>query len=303
MDTLSDMGVFVEVAKAGSFKQAAFNTGLTSSGVSKKVSRFEDRLGVKLFHRTTRSVSLTEAGEVLFERGEKIIQSLKDAEDTVRDLTGNPRGHMRIAASAAFTTNVLVPFLKSFSAEFEEITVTFLQADGGIDIIGERVDLALLFDQPRETTVISKKVFDDPWIVCASPEYIERMGIPKTPHDLLDHDCLTIHASRQTVCDWKFVDAGEPMNVSVDSIFSGIGLAMREAALQGLGVARLAHFLVCQDVLDGKLVPLLSDYWPKCERSIYAAYPNRNYLPAKSRVFLDRLQPFMQANMIKVDGI
>lgn len=302
MDTLSDMSVFVEVVRAGSFKGAAEKTGLTSSGVSRKIGRFEDRLGARLFYRTTRAVSLSEAGEVLYERGEKIIESLRDAEDVVRDLSGQPKGQIRIASSAAFTTNVLVPFLSAFSKEFDEITATFLQADGGIDIIGERVDLALLFEQPTETTVISSKVFDDPWIVCASPEYLARKGMPEAPHDLKDHGCLTIHASRQTYDEWKFVENGKPVTVKVESICSGIGMAMREAVLQGLGVARLAHFLVCQDVLDGKLVPLLSPYWPKCERAIYAVYPNREYLPTKTRLFLDHLQIYMLKTMIKIDG-
>lgn len=302
MDTLSDMSVFVEVARAGSFKGAAEKTGLTASGVSRKIGRFEDRLGARLFHRTTRAVSLSEAGEVLYERGEKIIESLRDAEDVVRDLSGRPRGQIRIASSATFTANVLIPFLRSFAKEFDEITATFLQADGGIDIIGERVDLALLFKQPTETTVISSKVFDDPWIVCASPDYIERNGIPVVPQDLHDHKCLTIHASRQTDDEWDFIESGKPVTVRVQSVYSGIGLAMRKAALEGLGVARLAHYLVCQDVLDGKLVPLLSQYWPKCDRAIYAAYPNREYLPTKTRVFLDRLQEYMLKTMIKIDN-
>lgn len=296
------MSVFVEVARAGSFKGAAEKTGLTPSGVSRKIGRFEERLGVRLFHRTTRSVSLSEAGEVLYERGEKIIESLRDAEDVVRDLSGRPRGQIRIASSAAFTANVLIPFLSSFAKEFDEITATFLQADGGIDIIRERVDLALLFAQPSETTVISSKVFDDPWIVCASPDYLARKGLPSSPHDLKDHACLTIHASSQTYDEWSFVEGGKPLAIKVDSMYSGIGLAMRQAALQGLGVARLAHFLVCQDVLDGKLVPLLSQYWPKCDRSIFAAYPNREYLPTKTRVFLDRLQIYMLQTMIQIEN-
>lgn len=299
MDSISELAVFVKAVRCGSFAGAAGELGFTASGVSKKINRFEDRLGVRLFNRTTRSLSLTEAGEALYEQSEQILASINEAENTARDLSGSPRGHLRVAASAALSVGVIMPFLKTFGEEFSDISTTTIHADGGVDIIRERVDLALVFERPTESSFVIRKMIDDPWIVCASPEYLKEFGAPETPSDLKSHRCLTIYARDRTEGHWVFNVNGESKPMAVDSAHSGIDLAIREAALHGAGVARLAHFLVCQDVLDGRLVPLLYNYAPVCERAIYAVYPDRKYLPSKVRVFVDHLQTHMIKTMIQ----
>ncbi|MEO1252462.1 MAG: LysR family transcriptional regulator [Pseudomonadota bacterium] len=299
MDSISELAVFVEVVRCGSFVGAAGELGITASGVSKKINKFEVRLGVRLFNRTTRSLALTEAGEALYEQSEQILESISTAEDLARDLSGSPRGQLRIAASAALSVGVIMPFLKKFGEKFSGITTTTIQADGGIDMIRDRIDVALLFERPAESSLIIRKMIDDPWIVCAAPEYLKRFGKPETPNDLETHRCLTIHARNRTEDHWDFEIDGKTKSIAVDSAHSGIGLALREAALQGVGIARLAHFLVCQDVLDGRLVPLLCKHAPVSERAIYAVYPDRKYLPLKIRVFVDHLQAHMVETMIQ----
>ena len=299
MDSFGELAVFVEVVRSGSFAGAARELGFTPSGVRRKINRFEDRLGVRLFNRTTRSVSLTEAGEALFEQSEHILESIKAAEGIAIDLSGKPRGQLRVAASAALSVGVIMPFLKTFSEKFSDIITTTIQADGGVDIMTDRIDVALTFERPSESSFIIRKVIDDPWIVCASPDYLKRFGKPETPDDLRMHRCLTIIARDRATDRWEFDIDGETKPFVVESAHSGIDLALREAALQGVGVARLAHFLVCQDVLDGRLVPLLSQYAPACERAIYAVYSDRKYLPSKVRVFVDDLQAHVINTMIQ----
>ena len=299
MDSISELAVFVEVVRSGSFVGAARELGFTPSGVSRKINRFEDRLGVRLFNRTTRSVSLTEAGEALFKQSEQILSSVRAAEDIAKDLSGAPRGQLRVAASAALSVGVIMPFLKTFSEKFSDITTTTIQADGGIDIMRDRIDVALLFERPSESSFIIRKMIDDPWIVCASPEYLKRCGKPQTPEDLQMHRCLTIYGRDRTVDHWAFEIDGETKSVAVEGAHSGIDIALREAVLRGVGVARLAHFLICQDVLDGRLVPLLYKYAPACERAIYAVYPDRKYLASKVRVYVDNLQAHMIKTMIQ----
>ena len=298
MHPISEMSVFTEVVQSGSFVEAGRRLGLTSSGVSKKISRFEDRLGVRLFNRTTRSLSLTEAGTALFERCEDILAAIEDAEGTAKDLSSVPKGMLRIAASDALSLQVLVPFLKIFSRDYPDVSVLLLQGDGGINLLNERVDVALLFERPAETSFIARKLIDDPWVICASPEYLERYGTPTTSSDLLDHHCLTIHAKGQTSDQWTFDDGNEVQSVRVNSTFSGIGLTVKAAALQNMGIARLAHFLVSSEIATGRLKPVLSDQIKVDDRAIYAVYPNRQHLPFKTRVFVDALSQYINKNMI-----
>lgn len=295
MSSIDDLSVFKEVVAANSFAGAAKQLGMTPSGVSRKISRFEERLGVRLFHRTTRSLSLTEAGHALSEQSISILASIEAAEATVRDLSSTPRGVLRIAASDALSQEVIVPFLPGFLTRYPELSVTIIQGDGGVDLLNERVDVALMFERPDETTFIVKKIVKDPWIVCASPRYFSKFGEPQVPEDLYDHKCLTIHARGRTRDHWKFVQNGSPQTIKVSSRFSSIGLNVKAAALEGLGVARLAHFLVCPDIERGLLKPVLVDFMPRSDRSIYAVYPNRQHLASKARVFLDSFSHYVRA--------
>lgn len=297
MSSIDDLSVFKEVVAANSFVGAAKHLGMTPSGVSRKISRFEERLGVRLFHRTTRSLSLTEAGHALSEQSISILASIEAAEATVRDLSSTPRGVLRIAASDAFTQEVIVPFLPGFLDQYPELSVTVLQGDGGIDLLNERVDVALMFERPDETSFIVKKIVKDPWIVCASPSYFEQHGEPAIPEDLYDHKCLTIHARGRTRDHWKFVKNGSPLTINVASRFSSIGLNVKAAALEGLGVARLAHFLVCPDIERGLLNPALVEFMPQSERCIYAVYPNRQHLASKARVFMDSFIRYVRESL------
>lgn len=288
MKPVQEMTVFVEVVRCGSFVAASHRLGMTSSGVSRRISRFEERLGVRLLNRTTRSLSLTEAGKVLYESSESIIAAVEKAEETVLELGSKPRGLLRVAASDAISVQVIVPFLSSFSAEYPDVRVQLVQGDGSVNLIDERIDVGIVFGQPKETSFVARKLVEDPWIVCASSSYISRHGEPDTPADLKDHRCLTIHARGKTTDQWDFQIGGEPQTLAVESVFSGIGLTVKVAALNGLGVARLAHFLVRPEIESGSLVPLLIPYMPRDDRAIYAVYSNRKHLPSKARVFIDR---------------
>lgn len=297
MSSIDDLSVFKEVVTANSFVGAAKQLGMTPSGVSRKISRFEERLGVRLFQRTTRSLSLTEAGSALAERSLAILASIEDAETTVREFSSSPKGQLRIAASDALSGQVIVPFLQGFLKAYPDLSVTIIQGDGGVDLLHERVDLALVFERPDETSFIVKKIIADPWIVCASSIYLRQFGIPQTPADLHKHNCLTIHAKGTTNDNWRFVQDGDPQTIRVPSRFSSIGLNVKAAALEGLGIARLAHFLVCSDINRGLLEPVLLDYMPPSDRHIYAIYPNRRHLSAKVRVFLDSFSRFSRQTL------
>ena len=291
MSSTTEMTVFNEVVKAGSFVDAGHALDLSASAISKKIARFEKRLEVRLFNRTTRSLSLTEAGQLLFERSENILSAIENAEEAVRDLSSLPAGELRVAASDALSVEVLVPFLKDFAEAYPDISVTLVQGDGGIDLLKDGIDVALLFERPTETSFIVRKLIDDPWVVCASPEYLNIFGRPSLPADLINHRCLTIHAKGKTNDSWDFQN---DQAVKVNSCLSGIGLTVKTAALQAMGIARLARFLVHAELQEGILEAMFAEELKDENRSIFAVYANREYLPNKTRVFVDSFENYIK---------
>lgn len=290
VDSVSDLYVFCEIVKSGSFVGAAERLNMTPSGVSKKLSRFEARLSVRLLNRTTRTLALTEAGRDLNAQGLVILSSIEEAEARVKNVSLMPRGRLRIACSDAFAIHVVTPMLGGFQERYPEVSVTLLQGDGPLDMLEERVDVAIRFERPNNAAFVTKRLVQDPWIICASPAYLSQFGTPKQPKDLISHRCLTIHARDRSVDTWSFTQGDTVEEVKVDGWFSGIGLVVKAAAMEGLGIARLAKFLVKKEIELGRLIPLLPDMISDDQRSIYAVYPHREFLPLKVRVFIDELE-------------
>jgi DNA-binding transcriptional LysR family regulator len=301
MNSISDLATFVEVVRAGSFVGAAQRLRMSPSGVSKKISRFENRLEVRLFNRTTRSLSLTDVGDLLFSRGCDILDSVDEAENLVKELSTNPRGTLRIAASDAFSKEILVPFLSQFIHNYPDLHTQILPADGDIDLLDNRIDVAIRFDRPTNSSFISRKLINDPWVICASPDYIKSYGMPGKPSDLKQHRTMLIRAYGRENNRWQFSEGGAISEVALEPVFSGIGLVVKEAALNNIGIARLAQFLVHSELKNNRLVPLLQDYMKADERAIHIVYPNRQYLPLKVRVFIDQLSLFISQLETKLD--
>ena len=295
MDALSDLHVFQEIVDAGSFVGASRRLEMTSSGVSKRLSRYESRLGIRLLNRTTRSLSLTEAGETLYARGRLIMAEVAQAELASKSTATAPQGNVRVSCSDAFALHALVPLLNAFHAQYPQVSVTVLQGDGPIDMIGERVDLAVRFERPKQPDFVALRLCDDPWVVCASPEYLAAAGTPKTPEDLSLHRCLTIRARDVENDRWAFTVGNENRTITVNSVFSGIGAVVKAAALNGLGIARLARFLAEDSLQSGALVELLKVYEPTSDRAIHIVYPHREFVPLKVRLLVDHLRVYFSA--------
>lgn len=290
MDSISDLYAFCEIVASGSFVRAAHGLNMTPSGVSKKLSRFEERLNVRLLNRTTRTLALTEAGRDLYAQGKSILASIDEAEARAKHVSLTPRGRLRIACSDAFAVHVLAPMLKGFQARYPEVSITLIQGDGPIDMIEEEVDVAIRFERPTNAAFVAKRLIQDPWVVCASPSYLAQFETPELPEDLISHRCLTIHRRSQSEDKWSFSRDEVIEEVHVSGWFSSIGLVVKAAAMEGLGIARLATFLVKKEIESGSLVSILPDMLLDDQRAIYAVYPHREYLPVKVRVFIDELE-------------
>jgi DNA-binding transcriptional LysR family regulator len=288
-ESLKDFSLFTTIVKHRGFASASEPLGLTPSAVSKAVARLEKRIGARLFTRSTRTIKLTEAGEELYSRAQHILAAVEEAESVISNLSTEPQGDIRVACSDAFATMVLVPLLEGFNQRYPNIRVHVTQGDGPMDLIKEDYDIAIRFENPYQKGLYITPLTSDPWVICASPKYLAKQPAPQKPPELLEHQCLAIRARDRLDSTWKF-RGGRRHSINVTPSFSGIGMVVKTAAIRGLGIARLANFLVKQEIENGTLVALLEDYQIKENRKIYAVTPDRGYQPAKTQALLSALK-------------
>ena len=284
----SEMSVFVRVAQEGSFSAAARRLDLTPSAVSKQIGRLEERLGARLFNRTTRQISLTDVGQAFFARADRILGDLAEAERAVTDMAGNPRGLLRVSVPVAFGRMHLAPRLPSFLAANPEVQIDLTLNDRFADLVEEGFDLALRIGELADSSLIARKLAPNRRIAVAAESYLEAHGRPQRPPDLVDHNCLT-YTYRAQRHDWEFhgPQGREQVRVSGNLEANDAG-ALREALLAGLGIALLPLWLVGEDIRDGRLEVVLPDY-PAPDSAIYAVYAPGRFLSPKVRRFVDFL--------------
>jgi DNA-binding transcriptional LysR family regulator len=255
MDT-GEMRAFVRVAEHQSFSGAAVALGLTPSAVSKLISRLEERLGIRLVHRTTRRVALTSEGDVYFARARQILADIDEMEMEVTRSRGSPRGHLRVNTSIGFGVHQLAPALPEFLARYPDIDLELSITDRVVDLVADHADTTIRSGPIIDTSVTARKIADYNRVICAAPDYIAQHGVPYAPSDLANHACIS--------------------------------MAFR-LALAGAGIIRLSDIIVGEPIRRGELVPLLMDVHQPEPIALSALYlAGRHRLP-KVRVFLDFL--------------
>ena len=293
-EILSALPVFHQVIESGSFNAAARALDLTPSAVSKSIARLESHLSVQLFHRTTRSIALTDAGESLAARTRGPLTDLEEAALYVTEMSTEPAGPLVVSCSDAFAMVVLAPMLQRFRSQFPRISVHVLQGDGPIDPQSAKFDVAIRFEPTSLPGFTEQSLIDDPWVICAAPEYLEKISPPKSPAELTGLDCLVIQAGGRVTDRWQI---SSEFTVDITPVFTGIGLVVREAARHGLGVARLANFLVKDDLASGRLVRLFEDFKPMEQRRIHALHRQKDYTSEKIRVFVAALERYLSRSI------
>lgn len=287
MDKSQEMAMFVRTVAEGSFSAAARALKLTPSAVSKQVSRLEDRLGARLLNRTTRSLSLTGEGRAFHARCVQILAEIEEAETAVTELHAAPRGTLRINATVAFMNHQVMPLLPEFLERYPELHFDLMLTDRHVDLVDEGVDVAIRFGRLAESTLIARKLADSRRVICAAPAYLARHGTPRTPADLAAHNCLTL-STRPEFNVWEFGPRPD-QHLRVDGNFEvNQADALYDACLAGIGLARVATYLVDADIKAGRLVPVLTEHLKEAT-SIYIAYPHRRHLSPKVRAFVDFL--------------
>jgi len=285
-DGFGAIPVFVAVVEQGGFSSAAQVLGISKSAVSKRIGLLEQHLGVKLLQRTTRKISLTEAGEHYFAHAKVAHGAAKDAEDAVTQLQGEPQGRLRINAPMSFGRLHLAPLIPKFLARFPKINIDLVMDDKHVDLVGDGFDVAIRAGVLPDSSLIARKLAPLNSVICASPGYLKKQGHPSTPEQLKDHNCLLYSYANQ-LNSWTFMDDKESHVIEVSGNYQvNNSEALREALVQDMGVARLPTFVAAADIESGTLVQVLPEY-KMPHITIYALFLERQYMPAKVRVFLD----------------
>ena len=287
MHSLPDIAVFVQVVDSGSFTAAAERLEISKSVVSKYVTRLEGQLGVRLLNRTTRRLSLTEAGRVFYERSRDALAAIEDAQDEVSHLQGEPRGRLRINTPMSFGILHIAPALAEFSRRYPDVTIDMNLDDRQLDVIEAGFDVSVRIAELPASSLVARRIGPCRHAIVAAPAYLERCGTPRTPEELRDHHIVSFRY-QESALQWHFQTRGKnPLAVPVTaSLTLNNSLAIRAAVLQGGGVARAPTFVVGKDVQEGRLVAILSEY-EILEVSIFLVYPHRRHVPPKVRAFLD----------------
>ncbi|MCK9919978.1 LysR family transcriptional regulator [Microbacteriaceae bacterium K1510] len=288
LDRLTGLEVFAKVAELGSFSAAGRAVGLSQTMVTKHIAALEERLGIKLLHRTTRRLTLTEAGRGYLESAERILGEMEAADAAVAADRIEPRGVLRLNAPVSFGAHQLAPLLSEFHARHHQVQVDLGLNDRLVDLAEEGWDLAIRIGTLASSSLIARRIAPCRAAVCAAPSYLAAHGTPRTVDDLSAHDCMGYTLSRLVGADiWTF--AGDKVIKISGSLRANNGDALRSAAVAGQGIIYQPTFIVADDLRAGTLVPITLDH-PTLEfGGIYAVYlPERNP-PAKVRAFIDFL--------------
>lgn len=279
---------FVAVVDAGSFSKAATQLDASTAAVSRRISGLEESLGIQLFRRTTRRIDLTEAGHQFYNDVVNIFLLLGEAEERITQGRERVSGLMKVAAPMSFGIQELSPLIPRFLKRHSDLRIQLLLEDRHTDLIGEGIDVAVRIGKLSDSTLIARHISSVPRVFCAAPAYLAAHGEPQTPADLAHHHCLQ-YSQRGSREDWNslFGIPNEAFEIN-GSLTANNADVLKEAAVQGLGIALLPLFVVRDAIADGRLRSVLKDYSPPAF-GLYAVRPSSRLIPARVRHFIDFL--------------
>jgi DNA-binding transcriptional LysR family regulator len=284
---VAEMQLFVEIVKAGNLSAAARSLNSSPAAMSRTLSSLESRLGVRLVTRTSRSFELTEEGSLFYERCQKIVADIAEAEAEASSQLNAVKGKLRIGAPNELGRRLVAPLITKFVQKHSEVEVHLTLSDSGLDVIDDGVDIALRVGLPDDTSVIARKVLSTRRIVCASPAYFKRHGTPTHPQDLKQHDCIRLVRGRRVMDSWLFQEDGRRFEVTVDgTLTTTSGEVVHDWVRAGMGIALKASWDLLPELTEGTIVQCLEPFW--CDQiDLFAICANRTHQPPRIRVFLD----------------
>ena len=289
------MQLFVRVVEDGSFSTTARFLGITPSSVSRQVSQLEGKLGARLFHRTTRKQSLTEAGEIYWQHAHRLVADLEAARLAVSQLTDTPSGSLRVTIEADFAHAYVAPILPDFLGRYPAVQVHLSMSAGMMDLVDSGIDLAIRIGHLDDSSLIARKIAMSRSLVCASPAYLEQHGTPTHPSELEAHSCLSFRI-QPGKNNWGFKLPQGSLDVPISGRVNANSLVfLRNAALAALGIIMIPTWMIYDELKHGHLVPLLEDF-PLVPAStpIHAVFAHSRHLAPKVRAFVDFLAEQME---------
>jgi len=294
---LARIRAFVQVFDAGGFSAAARQHGRSKALLSKYVTDLEDYLGVRLMNRTTRKLSLTEAGEAYYREASQLLQQLDDLDASISEQTTEPRGLLRVSAPRNFGESTLAPAIFAFLVDHPAVTLDLRLEDRYVDLVDEGIDVALRISTMTDSSLIARKIADMKVMVVASPALIRKVGVPRGPDELRALPCI-VDINLQGQANWRFVEDGRTVSVHVTGpVRCNSPLVARQAAVAGLGFAMLPSYLAEPMIEEGKLEAVLADRVPTGQ-TLQAVYPHRRHLAGKVRALIDHLVKWFEIHPV-----
>jgi DNA-binding transcriptional LysR family regulator len=289
MDRFENMNAFIRVVEAGSISGAAERLGVAKSAVSRRLKELEEHLGVELFHRTTRRMNLTDTGRAFYHQSVRILEDILEAELATSQAHGTLKGRLKIALPSSFGLMHMGPAISGFSQAHPKIEFDLDFNDRVVDLIQEGFDLAIRIANLPDSSLIARRFAPIQFVMCASPVYLEQMGMPQSPDELRDHQCLVYSLLRDFEY-WHLTDSnGEEIRTKIHPYLkASTGEFLRDAAVEGLGIILLPSFIAYKEIERGALVPILKDY-KLPQMDAYAIYPQTRHLSQRVRAFVDFL--------------
>lgn len=295
MRNTDDYIIFYHLVEQGSFSGAARQMELTKSVVSKRIAKLEQDLGVQLLYRTTRNITLSEAGQYFFEHAKSVYHAVATAEESIIGLGKDLSGSIKITVPTISGELILPGVIAEFNSKYPDINIDMELDNRFVDIVNERFDLAIRTGVLPDSSLIARKLVDANWIVCASPKYLARHGIPKQPSELEKHNCLVYAYQETGAREWAFKNGDDTYQVTVDgNLCINNSSVLRNVALLGQGIIYVPRVLVYEDLKQGRLIQLFKDETAKC-LGIYAVYPYTRQQPEKVKIFIDHLYATFQS--------
>jgi len=286
-DEVSDLMLFVKIVQAGNLSAAARTLNASPAAMSRALSALESRLGVRLVTRTSRSFQLTEEGNQFYERCQKIVADIATAEAEASAKTGTVRGTLHVGAPSEIGRRLIAPLIGQFASKFPEVEVRLVLSDAGLDVIDDGLDVALRIGLPNDNTVMARKILRAKRLVCASPAYFKRHGVPSHPEELKRHNCIRLMRGKRVMDSWIFQQDGQRFEVKVDgTLTTSSGEVVHDWVRAGRGIALKANWDLGPELRDGVIVQCLERFWAD-PIDLFAITANRLHQPHRTRIFLE----------------
>ncbi len=295
MDKLACIRAFVTVVEGGGFSEAARRMGVSKALISKQVGQLEDHLDLRLLHRTTRKVTPTSSGQAYFDQCRPLLAEFDELDSVMRSSSINPTGELHVAAPVTFAEMHLMPVVSRYASRYPDVTVKLDLTDRFVDLVEERIDLAIRIGELSDSSLVARKLGEASMQLCASAEYLAEHGEPVEPGQLADHWCV-LDSNYPGGNNWKLGSGDNPVSVEVKPrLIVNNARAGRELVRAGHGIGLLPSFAIADDIKKGRLQRLLPEYASEAI-GIYAVYQHRKHLSAKTRLFIEEMNRYFQAD-------